>query len=307
MATPVSSLALKRGTPFTLCELINAYVATYQGKDPHKLLKLEWFAEKLGDKVAHEIDGDDIQDALDALQRRGKYGIKTEKARPLKPATINRYRSTIQSVLTWGLKRRLMPRDWVNPVRETEHLPEYNERVRYLSEGEYWRLLHAAKVSRWDKLHVLIKLAVTTGARRGTLLSLSWKDLDLKEKRAYAAHTKNGTPFVLVLQDDVVSELEDLKGDSLDHELIFRGKSSNKPMTIEKVWREAVKKAHINGISFHTLRHTHASWLAKQGVPLLAIADSMGHKSLAMTKRYAHLCIDNRVEILTRVFANINK
>ncbi|MBP9804968.1 MAG: site-specific integrase [Candidatus Accumulibacter sp.] len=307
MATPTFDLALKRGMSFTFKELVVSYMASYQGSDPARQRHLDWFVESFGDKVASEIDGDDIQDALDELQRRGKTRTRPGVYKALSSGTINRYRSAVQAVLTWGRKRRLMPRDWLNPVGETEALPETNGRVRFLSEDEYQRLLKASKVSKWKKLHVLIKLAVTTGVRRGTLFALTWKDVDLKEKRAYAARTKNGEPFVLVLQDDVASELEALRGKALDHELVFCGRDPRKPMNLEKAWYNALERACLRDVCFHTLRHTHASWLAKKGVPLLVIADSMGHKTLAMTKRYSHLCIDTRAELLSRVFSGIKK
>ena len=67
---------------------------------------------------------------------------------------------------------------------------------------------------------------------------------------------------------------------------------------------QTLADAGIEGVVFHTLRHTHASWLAQKGVPLLAIAESMNHKTLAMTKRYAHLCIDSRAQMLRQVFGN---
>ena len=304
---------LTRGQIFTLKELADTYMACYQGSDRQQATRLAYFVQHLGDKPAHDIDGDDIQDVLDALQLRGRVHNRggasrdaqlVETHKPLKPASVNRYRTTIQAVLTWGRKRRLMPKGWINPVGETERLPEDNVRTRFLSEDEYQRLLKAAKASYWKKLHVLIKLAVTTGARRGTLMGLCWADVNLDDKQAYAERTKNGEPFVLVLQDDVAKELKALKGASKDDELVFCGRNPYKPMTLEKAYYNALANAKIEGAVFHTLRHTHASWLAKQGAPLLAIADSMGHKSLAMTKRYAHLCINTRAEMLSRVFAN---
>lgn len=304
---------LTRGQNFTLRELAETYMACYQGSDRQQATRLYFFVGYLGDKAAHEIDGDDIQDVLDALQRRGRVHnrggatrdgvelVETHKA--LKPASVNRYRTTIQAVLSWGRKKRLMPKGWVNPVGETERLPEDNVRTRYLSEDEYTRLLKASRASYWKKLHALIKLAVTTGARRGTLMGLRWADVDLDGLRAFAERTKNGEPFVLVLQSDVAKELKALKGAAEDDELIFCGRNPYKPMNFEKAYRNAMTNAGIDGACFHTLRHTHASWLARQGAPLLAIAESLGHKSLEMTKRYAHLCVDSRAEMLSRVFA----
>jgi len=303
---------LTRGQSFTLKELADCYMACYKGSDSQQATRLAYFVQFLGEKLAHTIDADDVHDVLDALQRRGRVhnrggatrtAVLVETHRPLKPASINRYRTTIQGVLTWARKRRLMPKGWANPVNETERLTEENVRTRFLSSEEYARLLLAAKSSYWKKLHVLIKLAVTTGARRGTLMGLKWSDVDLDSRRAYVEHTKNGEPFVLVLQEDVAKELERLRGAAKDDELIFCGRNPFKPMNFEKAYRNALANAGIEGAVFHTLRHTHASWLAMQGMPLLAIADSMGHKSLAMTKRYAHLTVNSRAEMLSKVFA----
>lgn len=303
---------LTRGQAFTLKELAACYMACYQGSDSQQGTRLAYFVQHLGDKLAHTIDADDIHDVLDALQRRGRVhnrggcsrkAVLVETHKPLKPASINRYRTTIQGVLTWARKRRLMPKGWANPVNETERLPEGNQRTRFLSREEYAALLLAAKLSYWKKLHVLIKLAVTTGARRGTLMGLRWSDVDLAKHRAYSERTKNGEPFTMTLQDDVVQELTRLRGTSKDNELVFGGRDPLKPMNFEKAFKNAMANAGIKGAVFHSLRHTHASWLALDGNPLLAIAESMGHKSLAMTQRYAHLTIDSRAQMLNKVFS----
>ena len=97
-------------------------------------------------------------------------------------------------------------------------------------------------------------------------------------------------------------ELRRVKGKALDIDLVFCGRRPDTAVNFEKAWHLALDNAGIEGAVFHSLRHTHASWLAQQGAPLLAIAESMGHKSLAMTKRYSHLCIDSRKKMLNDVF-----
>lgn len=302
---------LIRGESFTLSALADTFMACYQGRDPIYGSRLAFFVEQLGHKAAAEIDADDIDDALDALRKRGKLfnrggnkrgGKVVTTHQPLSDATINRYRCTIQSVLTWARRKRLMPKTWTNPVAETQRLPENNARSRYLSETEYEKLLKVSRISSWPKLTLLIMLAVTTGARRGTLMGLQWKDVNLGEKRAFCARTKNGEPFVLVLMPDVLAEFERFTPKANPDDLVFCGSYPTKPMNFNKTWEIVLKEAGIDGVVFHTLRHTHASWLARRGAPLLAIADSLGHKSLAMTKRYAHLCVDSRAEMLNRIF-----
>lgn len=305
---------LTRGQLFSLKELVESYMACYQGRDSNVGSRLAFFVERLGNKVAAQIDADEIADTLDALAQRGclinrggtKRGGTIQTAhRPLSPATINRYRSSIQAVLTWGRKKRLMPKGWVNPVNDTEPMPVDNARTRYLTETEYDRLLKAARVSYWPKLSLLIKMAVTTGARRGALFGLRWEDIDLEAGRAFVQRTKNGEPFVMVLLPEVVEELRRFESRAKPEHLVFCSTiSTNRPMNHTKAWKNALANAGIKGaVCFHTLRHTHASWLAKRGAPLLAIADSLGHKSLAMTKRYAHLCVDSRADLINRVFS----
>jgi integrase len=307
--TALSSLT--RGAPFSLSALTDAYIACYQGRDPSITNRLAFIVQQLGHKTAHEIDADDVDDFLEALKKRGKLfnkggnrpgGEIIATHKPLADATINRYRCTLQSVLSWGRRKRLMPKNWTNPVAETQRMPEDNARSRYLTELEYERLLKTSRVSSWPKLTLLIMLAVTTGARRGTLMNLRWKDVDLEAGRAICARTKNGEPFVLVLMADVLQELKRFSTKSNSEDLVFCGRYPTKPMNFNKTWETALADAQIEGVVFHTLRHTHASWLARRGAPLLAIADSLGHKSLAMTKRYAHLCVDSRAEMLNRIF-----
>lgn len=302
---------LTRGQSYTLREIVDAYMAQFTGRDVNVTVRLVPFVQALGDVIAHEIDADQIQDVLDAVQargdmrcpgghRRGTLAVPT--GRPLALSTLNRYRAAISAALTWGKKKRLYPKGWVNPVTEVEQYPENNGRVRFLTGDEYSRLLAVARISPWPKLRALIMLAVTTGARRGALEGLKWADVDLDNARAYVERTKNGESFVLVLLPEVVEELRKIKGKASDDHLVFCGRKANSPAAFYSSWKAALKAARIEGACFHTLRHTHASWLAQRGAQLLEIADSMGHKSLSMTRRYAHLCIDNRAAMLKRVF-----
>lgn len=312
-ATFAAPVPLTRGQSFTLKELAESYMACYNGHDANTGPRLKFFVDRLGDRIAQELDPDEIQDCLDELGRRGRMHniagrhaqpVLCKTGKPLAVSTRNRYRMALQSCLSWAKKKRLMPRGWTNPVAETEQLKENNARVRYLSSDEYQRLLRVARVSAWHKLATLIKLAVTTGARKGSLIGLCWKDVDLETGRAYIERTKNGESFTLVLLPEVVQDLAKLKGTICKpDDLVFCGKKRDRPANFAHVWSTTLKEAHVEGVCFHTLRHTHASWLAQQGASLLAIADSMGHKSLVMTRRYSHLCVDNRAEMLNRVFA----
>lgn len=302
---------LTRGQQYPLRDVVDAYLAHYTGRDQTVTSRLFPFVERLGDRLTHEIDPDDILDVLDAIQARGRLknvGGRTAGAKsvpsgePLALTTLNRYRASMSSVFTWAKKKRLMPKGWTNPVSEVEQHPENNAHTRFLTNEEYDRLLAVAKVSPWPKLRALIMLAVTTGARRGSLMGLKWADMDLDNGRAFVDRTKNGTAFMLALLPDVVAELCKIKGGAAEDHFVFCGRRANQKAAFDHSWKLALKGARIEGARFHTLRHTHASWLAQNGAQLLEIAESMNHKSLTMTRRYAHLCINNRTAMLSRVF-----
>ena len=138
-------------------------------------------------------------------------------------------------------------------------------------------------------------------------MGLTWGDIDLEKRRAYVQRTKNGEPFVMTLTPDVADELGSIKGAASPGDLVFHGRYLDRPKNFEKAFKTALRDAQITGAVFHSLRHTHASWLAMQGVPLLSIADSLGHKSLAMTKRYSHLCVETRESMLNKIFSTTNQ
>ena len=81
----------------------------------------------------------------------------------------------------------------------------------------------------------------------------------------------------------------------------------DRPYAIETAWRNALKNARVEGFKFHDLRHSCASYLAQAGSSLLEIADVLGHKSLAMTKRYAHLTVQSKAKLVRSVLGGIGE
>lgn len=88
-----------------------------------------------------------------------------------------------------------------------------------------------------------------------------------------------------------------------DSDLIFVGKHWNQAHDFRHGFNAACTAAGLEGVTFHTLRHTSCSRLARTGVDILAIAEHAGHRSLTMTRRYSHLCIRGRANTINNVFA----
>jgi len=149
-----------------------------------------------------------------------------------------------------------------------------------------------------------VLMAITTGARRGELLSLRWNSIDIDKQTAYVLTSKNGEPKVLPLTHSVIKELQKL--DLTDNSLIFASEiNPDKPYIFYKQWNRARIEAELIDFRFHDLRHTTASYLAQNGATLLEIADVLGHKQIEVTKRYSHLCIEHKSSLINRVMSGI--
>jgi len=274
-----------------LSELIIEYLnLDYKGKDRvEQSRKLRVWLNSLSNIPANEINANNIKKGLDAIPSH------------LSNASINRHKAAISGVLTYACKRGYIK---INPAKIVPSLPENNERTRFLSEAERTRLFSSCRASHWDKLFLIVLLAITTGARKGELTKLRWNDVDFERRTAYVATTKNGQPKVLPLTDSVIKELQLF--DCKDSSLIFASKvKEDTPYCFTKSWKKALEHADIEDFRFHDLRHSCASYLAQSGASLLEIADVLGHKQISVTKRYAHLCIEHKSSLINRVLGGI--
>ena len=177
-----------------------------------------------------------------------------------------------------------------NPVLKISKPSEPVGRVRYLDDDERTRLLAQCRVSRCQILYTVVVLALSTGARKGELLGLRWGDVDLKRGVFTFRKTKNGSDRIIPVTGHALDQLREYaKVRRIDSPFVFPNPPGNKPACIETAWLGAVDRAGLSDFRFHDLRHSAASYLAVNGASLLDIAHVLGHKSLSMTQKYAHL------------------
>lgn len=307
--------SMQRTGQITIREAIDLYMSVYEGRDTSRLQRMTWWSIKLGNLSLAQLDEDHIYFALEELQSQnsryyagkdadGKDIFKAKK-KPLAPATINRYTAAIGALLSWCIKKRLTPKGWENPSKGIESKPENNEVVRFLSNKERTNLLEACRGSKWAKMYLLVLIALTTGARRGELLRLTWGDIDFDQQIASVNQTKNGDKKVLPLIPNVIDELNKFKSNN-PNELIFASKRRpDTPFNYVENWREALNTANIKKFRFHDLRHSCASYLAQNGATLLEIGDVLGHRQLSVTKRYSHLATQHKASLINRVLGDI--
>jgi len=294
-----------RASRMQFVEAVNRYretvLADVKARSRHtREQHLNYFAEAFAGLTLAQVTPDRVAEARDKLAST-KFGRgKTKKSRS--GATVNRYLATLSHLFSVAQREwRLVDR---NPVREISRKKENKGRVRYLSDEEREALLEACGTSEWPPLNALVTLAISTGARRGELLGLTWDRVDLKKGRATVLDTKIGEPRVLPLVGKSLDALRALKLQGSAHSPFVFPHPNGRPEPLywfDSYWLEALKVAGIDEFRFHDLRHTCASYLAQRGASTLEIADVLGHKSLAMVRRYSHLAVDHKASLMERM------
>jgi len=298
-----------------LADVAKAYLDAYEGRDQTRYHRLGVWIRLLGDKPLTGITPEEIDVAMLTLANEparvfsGKdadgNAIFRKKTGRRSGATLNRYLVALAALYTWSRKNRYTPRTFESPTRHVQKNQESRGRVRYHTDDERERLLAACRESAWPRLYLLVLMGLTTGARRGELLGLAWRDVDLERGEAYLHDTKNGDRRVLVLLPPVLDELGRFKPKdcTTSSALVFRSRlRPSQPYSTPKVFNEAVEAAGIKNFRFHDCRHCTASYLAQAGASLLEIADTLGHRQLRMVQRYAHLNTSSRRNLINRVF-----
>ena len=246
-------------------------------------LQLDWWKKQIGDYTLA-----DLTPAL-LVETRDKLDERTVKGRIISSATKNRYMTAFQTVISTAYKEW----GWLenNPFSRIKKLPEPKGRVRYLSDDERERLLTACKGKdiATPYLYPAVVIAMSTGARKNEILTLSWENVDLLNRRAILKDTKNGENRSIPLVEAAHKVMQGLYDTRKSDVWVFPSTDGKGTFDITKGWLRAIKNAKIKDFRFHDLRHTCASYLAMNGASLGEIAEVLGHKTLQMTKRYTHL------------------
>ena len=199
----------------------------------------------------------------------------------VKPGTVAKEMSVLKHCLRLAVEWGLLNENAAAGAR----LPKLPAgRTRYLTPGE----LKAALESAPDWLRAPMAFAACTGVRRGEMLSLRWMDVDMSNRRLYLRETKNGALRILPIPKFALTVLRCLPGGA-PGDSVFAGVD---PSQLSVYTKRVFHRLGISDASFHTLRHTAASWLVMEGVDLYAVGQLLGHKTPRMTQRYAHLSPD---------------
>ena len=167
-------------------------------------------------------------------------------------------------------------------------------------------MLDVCKASPSRYLSLVVLIALSTGSRKGEILNLKWADVELSQGRIIFHNTKNSERRTVPLTGPALDHMRHhAKLRRIDTPLVFPNADGTKPLNPRRAWETALKQAAIQDFRFHDLRHSAASYLAMNGASLAEIAEVLGHKTLAMVKRYAHLSDTHTASVVARMNAKI--
>ena len=283
----------------TLAEAIERYISDVMPTKPKNTVaqvgQLKWWKGHLGDYSLADITPALIAQYRDILAKSPSPRGKTHS-----PATVNRYLAVLSHLFTMMIKEW----GWIddNPLRKVTKPKEPRGRVRFLSNEERVRFLEECKKSESQYLYAAVVLALSTGGRRMEILGLTWKDIDFDRGVITLHETKNGERRVLPLTGHALELIQQLtKVRHVKCNLVFPGKDLKKPVDLRTPFENALKRAEISDFRWHDLRHSCASYLAMNHASLAEIAEILGHKTLQMVKRYAHLSEAHTSKVVARM------
>ncbi len=223
--------------------------------------------------------------------------IAFRKQAGISSSTINRELALFSAAINYAVREW----DWEIPnVVRGRKLKEPEGRVRWLNEAEVEQLLDAAGRER-NSSHLpdFIRLALHTGCRRDELLRLEWERVDFSNGLILldGRHTKSGkrrsVPINATARQALLNRKDFREMHCPQSPWVFCNRRGCRIASVRRSFMTACARAGIKDFRIHDLRHTCAAWLVTRGVPLTEVRELLGHSTVRMTERYAHLAPEN--------------
>lgn len=291
----------------TLADLIDRYIENEVPKrqtDQDKVvMQLNWWKSEIGHMVLKTIRSSTLTELRDKLlnspsERNKHYNKELDAAVTKAPATVIRYMATLSHAFSVAVKEW----EWLpnNPMDKVSRPKLPPSRLRYLSDDERSNLLDACQKSSSPYLYTVVVLALSTGGRYSEIMNLTWDCIDIERGFAVLNKTKNHERRSLPIRDRALALLKELKRTRrrMDSNYLFPRQDGKAPINIRKHFLKALEVAGVDDFRFHDLRHSTASYLAMNGASNREIAEILGHKTLQMVKRYAHLTEEHSASVV---------
>lgn len=230
-------------------------------------------------------------------------------AKELEAQTVKHQLTLARTIINYAIKHEIL-KNFTNPIANGKvKMPDIdNKRQAYLTKEEAKEILEILKSTHTITYHLTV-LLLFTGARFSEITGassqknktreetpLKWSDINFNNNTIYFKKTKNGNDRHIAMHYTLKETIQYLYENKANNYVITNSaggiilRMPDYFMTAVESIRPGNKEEKTkNKITAHSLRHTHASWLAEAGLDILQIKEQLGHKNIEMTMRYAHL------------------
>ncbi len=244
-------------------------------------LSLKHLINFFGSKKINSITSKDIID-YQSSRLRDKVNNKQ-----IKPATINRELACLRHCINVAKQKNRFYGD--NPVSKVKFLQELNEKDRILTIEEENKLLEKCP----NHLRLIVLTALYTGMRKMEILTLKWSNIDFNNKLIFveATNSKSKKIKYIPISSNIKHELKKqlLKTSYQEYLFLTTNGEHYKRADSLNSFKRACKRAGLNNVTFHSLRHTFGSRAIEATGNIVAVNKILGHADLKTTMRYVHI------------------
>jgi integrase len=280
----------------TVCAALSKFIATFLpfGSATYSKCTVDFYEQSLNRLVS--LVGDLPLSSL-TMQHLDRYKVNRmkDKAKHMEhavsAATINRELQALRAAMYTAVRWKLVSQ---NPFAKIQFVPIPEATPTYFSKEAFQTLLKSIS-EEW--LRDMLIFGALTGMRRGEIVNLQWKDIDLDNKVIYVQSsptfkTKNGKRRIIPMNNLVYSLLKAKAEKKELTEYVFtkEGKGILDDYASKKL-KKYVRKQFGDDckLHFHSLRHTFATWLVQGRVNIYEVQKLLGHSSVKVTEIYSHL------------------
>lgn len=234
---------------------------------------------------------------MNKLSAREVLSHRNKRMKEVKNSTVNRELKMLSAAITaYNLDYETqLP----NPIKG-RILKEPEGRTRWITKAESVALIEAArKNDQAQHLPDLIILALNTGMRKQEMLGLEWRRVDFQNNLIHleAQHTKAARRRTIPINNNaksaILSRMNYRAKNCPASPWVFAHEDGGRILDVRRSFKTACRGCGIEDFRFHDMRHTCAAWLVSSGRDLQEVRDLLGHASITMTERYAHLAPEN--------------
>ena len=245
---------------------------------------------------------------FEELKQKKLTEVDKKTGRVLAPKTVQHILATARHIFNHAIKNELI-KNLTNPIGSGRvRMPKVeNQKIGFFTKEKAQELLELLQQRENQRLYELTTLLLFTGARFSEVARLTWSDINFNTSLIFFASSKDGNARYIKMSNRVLEVVNTLYKNKINN-LVIPTINGNKYEKMPKEWQIEVDKlipgnddANKDRLTTHSLRHTHASWLAQSGVDILHIKEQLGHKKIETTMRYSHLIDDRRHQATERL------